>query len=319
MTSEGLIFKESTTEVDNPNYTISYLTEDEFVYKNANKITALYDDPWGAKPSIFVSNNYDVIKIGSAILDNNTEIRDYDYCLFTTNNRNYCGFIKTDDLTVKDTITVKDAGYPARVSVWPNSILYSLPTTTTKGQIGTDDCMLFSKRIMQIEDNSELEVLDVLCGYSAGGTKMLKVKVNGNNIGFIEAKCVKTPSNVVDFVITNATIKKDDTTVYLSANSDATTLTFKLNKGKNIRINGKRDTKSGFTSITFNDEYGNEFTGFIETDYLKADAWSTLQIVGCVLIAINIGLLILILLFKKNHLGSRGQKITDDSQISQQD
>ena len=36
-----------------------------------------------------------------------------------------------------------------------------------------------------------------------------------------------------------------------------------LDKGKTVRINGKRDTKTGFTSITFNDEYGNEFSGYI--------------------------------------------------------
>ena len=45
------------------------------------------------------------------------------------------------------------------------------------------------------------------------------------------------------------------------------------------------------------------------TDYVKADSWSTLQIVGCILIAINIGLLVLILIYRKNHLGNRGQKI----------
>ena len=76
-----------------------------------------------------------------------------------------------------------------------------------------------------------------------------------------------------------------------------------------MRINGARNTKSGFTNITFNDEFGVEYSGYIETDYLKADAWSTLQIVGCILIAINIGLLILILVFRNQHLGSQGQKL----------
>ena len=312
-TLEGTNFSETTTEVDNPNYNISYLSVDEFIYKSANKLTELYEDPWGANSAIIVGENVDVIKIGSAVLENNTIIQDYDYCLFTNNNYNYCGFIRSEDLKEKTQISVSEAGFKARVSVWPNAVLYSLPTTVIRGQIGTDGCPLLSKRLLQIEDNSELEVLNVLCGYSANGTKMLKVRVNGKDVGYIEERCVRTPANVVDFVITNATIKKDNTTVYLSASTDATALTFKLNKGKNIRINGKRDTKTGFTSITFNDEYGNEFTGYIETDYLKADAWSTLQIVGCVLIAINIGLLILILLYKKNHLGSRGQKISDSA------
>lgn len=304
-------FTGETNVIDNPNYNINYLSVDNFVYKKAKKLTELFEDPWGANSTILVSKDYNIIKIGSAVLDNGTSISDYDYCLFTNENTNYCGFIKTIDLEEKQQISVAEAGYKPRVSVWPKTTLYSLPTTVLKGKIGNEDCLLVSKKLLEIEDNSELEVLDILCDYTANNTKMLKVKVNGNEIGYIEAKCVRNPANVVDFVITNATIKKDNTTVYLSPKSDATTLTFKLNAGKNVRINGNRNTKTGFTSITFNDEYGNEFTGYIATDYIKADAWSTLQIVGCILIAINIGLLILILLYKKNHLGSRGQKIDD--------
>ena len=37
-----------------------------------------------------------------------------------------------------------------------------------------------------------------------------------------------------------------------------------------------------------------------------------MQIIGCVLIAINIGLLILILRFKKNHIGANGSKYIDN-------
>ena len=166
-----------------------------------------------------------------------------------------------------------------------------------------------SKRLMIIEDNSEIEVLSVLSNYVANNVQMIKVRVNKKQVGYIDAKCIRNPSDIKNFVITNATIKNDETTVYLTASLEATTLSFKLDKGKTVRINGKRDTKTGFTSITFNDEYGNEFSGYIETDYVKADSWSTLQIVGCILIAINIGLLVLILIYRKNHLGNRGQKI----------
>lgn len=315
--SDEVGFRSENTEIKNPNYSVNYLQEDNFVYKYASISTKLYENPWGASSDVYIEKDTDVIKIGSAVLENNTLIADYDYCLFTTNNYNYTGFVKNSDLLLKTEITPTEAGYKERVSIWPKTTLYSLPTTITSGQIGTSNSFLVSKVLMNIEDNSEICVLDVLCGYTANNTKMLKVKVNGETIGYIEAKCVRFPASVVDFVITNATIKKDGTTVYLSPSSTASTLTFKLNSGKNVRINGKRDTKSGWTSITFNDEYGNEFSGYIETDYLKADSWSALQIVGCILIAINIGLLILILIFKHNHLGNRGQKLSEDEKITQ--
>ena len=58
----------------------------------------------------------------------------------------------------------------------------------------------------------------------------------------------------------------------------------------------------------YNDEFGNVLDGYIKTDYLETVTWTTLQIVGCILIAINIGLLILILVFRKRKIGSDGQK-----------
>lgn len=305
-------FSSNSSIINNPTYNINYHTDDEFVYKETNENTKLFDNPWGANPIVEIAQGTDVIKIGTAFIENTTEIKDYDFCMYTKNDENHFGFIKSSTLKEKTKVSVSEEGYKERVAVYPNAILYSLPTTVTKGQqVGA----IVPKKIMKIEDNSEIKVLDVICRYTANNIKMVKVCVNGTQVGFMDANFVHTPSEIVEFVITNATIKKDNTTVFLSPSSDATTLTFKLNAGKNVRINGKRDTKTGWTSITFNDEYGNEFSGYIQTDYISADSWSTLQIVGCVLIAINIGLLILILIYKKNHLGGRGQKIEDKNII----
>jgi len=144
---------------------------------------------------------------------------------------------------------------------------------------------------------------------------VFKGTFDGQNHTISNLKITDSEANGVGLfgAATNATIKNDGTTVYLSPSVDSTVLSFKLDAGKNVRINGKRNTKTGFTSITFNDEYGNEYSGYIETDYIKSDSWSTLQIVGCVLIAINIGLLILILIYRNKHLGNRGQKIEKES------
>ena len=313
-----ILYSSSTTEIDNPQYEIEYFAEEEFVYKKANALTELFNDPWGSNSNIFVSYGTNVIQIGKAkLVGSGSEIKDYDYCLYTYlasngEGENRCGFIENSKLDNKTEITPKDAGYKARVSIWPRTVLYSLPTTVTSGKIGGQTSSLTAERLMVIEDNSEIEVLDVLCNYLANNVQMIKVRVNQNQVGYIDAKSVRNPSDVKNFVITNATIKNDETVVYLSASLDSTTLSFKLDKGKTVRINGKRDTKTGFTSITFNDEYGNEFSGYIETDYIKSDSWSTLQIIGCILIAINIGLLVLILLYRKNHLGTRGQNIEKD-------
>lgn len=309
--------------IDNPEYQITYFLDEEFEYKETTTLTNLYDDPWGAKFETKIGSGVDIIKIGEAkLVSNGYKISDYDYCLYTHKNLhgndvNNCGFIKNTDLKLKSDISPKEAGYKeidgkCIVTVWPKTTLYSLPTivTGTIGKANNDGTYsLISKALLNIEDSTPVEILSVLSNYYANNTQMIKVRINNSEIGYIDSNCIRNPSDVKDFVITNATIKNNNTTVYLSPSIDSTTLSFKLNAGKNVRINGKRNTTTGFTSITFNDEYGNEYSGYIETDYIKSDSWSTLQIVGCVLIAINIGLLILILIYKKNHLGSRGQKI----------
>ncbi len=186
----------------------------------------------------------------------------------------------------------------------PNTNLYSFPTkvltqvTAENVQIGV---------ISQIVENSRVEIIDPICRYTANNTTFVKVKVNDSAIGYIDYSNIITPSSYKDFIETNASIKQDNTLVYLSTEADSPVI-YKLNKNYRVRINGSRDTKTGYTSITFNDEYGNEFSGYIITDTLDTDNWSTLQIIGCVLIAINIGLLILILLFKKHKIGNNGTK-----------
>ena len=313
-------FSHTMAHIENPLYNITYYkdevsssdpTQKPFIYKTTESLTSLYSDPWGAKSKIDILKGKDVIVIGEARVANSsqTKIEDYDYCLYTYCEKNYCGFIKNSDLIKKNEITPTEAGYKNRLGVWPKTILYSLPTTILKPFETKESCPLTPSKIMVIEDNSTIEVRKMICGYEANGVKFVKVIVNENQVGYIDEKCIRKPAEIVDFVITNATIKKDNTIVYLSASKDATKLPFTLKEGTNVRINGARNTKSGFTNITFNDEFGVEYSGYIETDYLKADAWSTLQIVGCILIAINIGLLILILVFRNQHLGSQGQKL----------
>lgn len=320
---EQLLFSKQN-EIVNPEYTITYLDEmidaekDKFVFKTTKTATQIYKKPWGTNSIIEISKNIDVVKIGSANLkdDKKTAISDYDYCLFTVNNKNYCGFIKTSDLEEKSAVT--ENNYSKRVTIWPDTKLYALPSVVT-GIIGeTEQGNIYSlspNTAVSVSENDEIEVVDMICNYSSNGEKMVKICVNGKTYGYVEAKCIHNPADVKEFVITNATIKQDGTVVYKDKNTSGETFSFKLNSGKNVRINGKRDTKTGWTSITFNDEYGNEFSGYIQTDNIKADAWSTLQILGCILIAINIGLLILILVYKKKHLGSHGQKIETEDEI----
>jgi len=317
---DGSLIQSVLIIINNPDCEITYFEEDNFVFKTTTSSTKLLEHPWDFEEIVEIDANQDVINLGTiqvkslARTRNAVQIEDYDYCMYTHGGKNYLGYIKNTDLKTKEELSVdsvyktiedQNGNKRAVVTVWPNTTLYSLPTNIV-GSLITND--LTSQKIGEIVQNSKVEILDVLDGYSSNGVKFVKVLVNGETTGYIDASRIYSPKDKVNFVVTNASIDHDGTKVYLSA-SESSVVTHILSKGKQVRIDGKRDTKSGFTKITFNDEYGNEFTGYISSDFVKSDSWSTLQIIGSILIAVNIGLLILILVYKNKHVLKNNVKI----------
>lgn len=297
-------FSDLSGSVLNPEITISYSSSTELNIKTTNKETAIYSTPWNSSPIITLQANYDIIFIGVGYIEvGNVMVSDYLYCFCTINDTNITGYIKASDVTNKMQVSVDDYEYKV-VKAVPNTNLYSYPTKILT-QVTADNIQIGV--VSQIVENSKVEIIDPICRYTANGSKFVKVKVNDTEVGYIDYSNIIAPSKSVDFIETNASIKNDNTYVYLSTEENSPVI-YKLNKNYRVRINGTRDTKTGYTSITFNDEYGNEFSGYIVTDTLGADSWSTLQIIGCVLIAINVGLLILILLFRKHKIGNNGTK-----------
>ena len=310
-------------QIQNPTIEITDYndTETKFIYSQTNKETYLLTQPWSSlnsMTSIKIDSEKDVIVIGEGKISiNNLEeeestgkitIQDYKYCIYTDNKGNHIGYIKTEDLTLKEEIINKNnptdlRKYNKIMKVKPNRALYNFPTKVLGDRITSS---ISSNIIMLINENIPVELVDEIFYYTSNNSVFLKVKVN-ENVGFIEYDSLIFPGDSKDFVITNSSIKNDETAVYLEENANST-LVATLEKGKRVRINGKRNTKTGFTYITFNDEIGNEWSGYILNDSLKSDSWSTLQIIGFILIAINIGLLILIIYFRDTRIGHNGQK-----------
>lgn len=300
--------------ISNPNVEVEYKNEVDFEYVTANKKTVLLSTPWESEANSTciidpTDSPKDLIVIGSGkITGENSLISDYKYCMFTTGDKNIKGYVKAEDLTEKVKISPENYDYKV-FKVQPNTNLYSMPTTVINDNVTPT---LTSYVISTINENSRVEVIDAICKYKSNEKIMLKVMINGNEsqVGYIEYDKIIKPSEKVNYVITNASIKSNNTKVYESPDSSSS-INFTLDKGYRVRINGSRNTETGYTSITFNDEYGNEFTGYILTDSLGSDSWTVMQIIGCVLIAINIGLLILILRFKHNSIGVNGSKYID--------
>ncbi len=293
-------------EAENPKIEIEYKAETEFVYQSTTESTELFEYPWSATSLVTIEKDTDLIFIGIGKINTfdgkKLTISDHNYCLYTFNGKNYLGYVKVSNLANKKVIDVETYPYPI-FKVIPNTNLYSLPTKVLNDKITST---MTSTIIQKIRDNSRVEILDVICNYTSNNQVYLKVKVNNEAEGYIEQSSIIAPSDRVDFVITNCSVKENGTKVYIDPDINSTVI-YILDNGYRVRINGARNTQTGYTHITFNDEYGNEFSGYIVTDYLTTDSWSTLQIIGLVLIAITLGLLILILIFRKKKIGSDGQ------------
>ncbi len=300
-------------KITNPKITIDYFEEDSFIYSRTIENCKILPAPWTPINSDGVAEiqeKIDVIIIGRAYITSSGEklyIKDYNYCLYTVNDINYVGFIESKNLTEKSLIDIENPiKYTKILKAKPNAALYSLPTKVLGDQITSE---LSSELVQLIKDNSRIEFLNNLYYYESNNSIFLKVKVNDQAIGYIEFDSLISPSDLNNYVLTNSYIKQNNTKVYLEENENSPVI-YLLETDKRIRINGTRNTKTGFTYITFNDEFGNEFSGYIKNENIKSDHWSTLQIIGCVLIAINIGLLILIVYFKDKKIGMHGQKYT---------
>lgn len=319
--NEDNTYFRDTINSSNPEINKEYFSDSDFIYYITNGETLLLTSPWNyGEPICTVKENSNVICVAEISIEgSNLPVSDYKYCIYTLENKNYIGYLKTANLVEKEEVSLSEYGkvsenkpYP-RVKTYQNTNLYSLPTVTTGiiDSLPSGEVKINSYVVEQIIYNSKVEVIDAIYGYSFKNASnndeiMLKVRVNDNKIGYITKSSLISPSDINNFVITNSSIK-GNTYVYLQESLSSPVIAL-LSDGFRVRINGTRNAKTGFINITFNDEYGNEFSGYVKIDSASSDNWSTLQIIGCVLIAINIGLLILILIFKHRDIGQNGQK-----------
>ena len=117
----------TVSEVKNPNISVIYYENNEFIYSKTNKSTEILATPWSSNETITIAKDTDVIIIGDGFIESqNSTFNDYKYCIYTSLNTNYLGFIKSENLTQKDSVDIPEKSKICKVI--PNTPLYSLPT-----------------------------------------------------------------------------------------------------------------------------------------------------------------------------------------------
>lgn len=273
----------TTEERKNPEVASTIFGPDSFEYHYAIRETALKESPYSKDALVMIGQNHHLVVIGKG-QSNNEDVHGWYYCLYSNGQENYYGYVSGVDIYFLNETTY-DHNY---ITVLTHTNLYRLPSKIS------DET---NTVLRVIPDNSRLEVLSTLNDYSSLNTKYLLVKVNNQTVGFIDRDRVVGVDENTELVLTNAKVMRNNSEIFASTDENRETI-MTLNKGARVKVIGKRDTISNFTQICFNDEEGNEIEGYIYTYNLEYDAWSTLQIIGVVLIVINVLLLVVIIIIK---------------------
>lgn len=274
-----------------------YQTVSEYEYKKVKVDTPVKQTPYSSslKPLVTAKRDHYVAVLGKGFDQDDKQIDGWDYVIYTENGVNYYGYVSTVDTMAIPTEEVEDYD-KAYVTVLAYTKIYSLPTNVL-------DTKNVEVREIEKSSSARLKVLSTLQDYKTFGqnetsNKYLLVSVNGGQVGFIDRDRVLQVSSVTNRVVPNATVMRNNCKIFVSANDTGEALDVVLNKGYRVKVIGKRDTITNYTLITFNDEDGNELTGYIYTYNLEADSWNTVQFIGMFLVLLNVILLVVIICVK---------------------
>lgn len=271
--------------VKNEDLNTTMLRNQEFNYYITTSASQMTASPFSQTSICEIPQGANVCQIATSNLGQ-AELTEFIYCVYTSNNLNYYGFIKSLNLRALPSSTYNQE----KVKVYSGSNLYSLPT------------ILIDKtntKLLTFEQVTTLTVIanDVNNNYIAGANKFILVQTEDGKIGFVEASKTLASTEIREMITNNATIKKD-TNVYLEPNSDSDIIDT-LEKGQRIKIESNQKTNSKYLKITYNNKNGEEITGYVLADHVTRDTWTVLQIIGLIFVALNVIFLIVLLFVKK--------------------
>lgn len=284
-------FNVQTQTKKNPDIENHFWTDyDKFTYAKSNTETKLFDYPYSKTQIVQIPENKCLTIIGEGKISGGDTIKGYCFVMFSNNDTNFYGYVRSLDI---GELEQKQYSSP-KVTVLTNTALLKMPSFV-RDSINTEIMLLKATA-----DVSVVEEESALYSFSSMGTSFLRVKVkDGENEfeGFIDASRARPRTVKGERVITNASIKKNNSEVFTLEDKSSEIITL-LDKGARVRVEGKRNTKTNLTKISFTDNAGNKHTGYVFNYNLQTDTWTMLQILGMTLVVINTVLLVIIICIK---------------------
>lgn len=290
--------------VVNPKCIITPKNLDEFNYWQIETSSNLISEPGSnADPTPLEVGSF-VVEIADITLqDNGNPISGYIYVMAYLLGEdgkytNQYGYIQITP-TFSNVIELAKDSLNYVTKVGDGTYLYTLPSDILDDSASAAN---IANTKTNINGKLPVQVLQKVTLYSTPtinpekeSTQYLLVKVGGK-IGFIDGSLCIDKDQVKDLIMPNAKLTHN-ATIYVSANSNSEVI-HNLAQGKKVRIIGSRD-KNGYIMVRYNDDYGNEFEGYMLASRVQSYSYTVLQIIGSVLVFLNVLFLIVLVTTKR--------------------
>lgn len=279
-----------TTLIDNTEIKLMEITNDTSV--NLTKEPYMVNSIITLSPETkVVEIGYGEIYYGEYIEDNAEVINGYKYYLATVNGDNYYGYLPISAVTK---LNYSESLVPYAYTK-KNVNIYKYPSNTLDDK---NTVLTTLSEITKVELINDISEFKYTVGTNGATRTFYEVRYN-DIVGYIVSTDIdKFPE--ITLVQTNATITRN-VQVYEQISDELPT--WSLSVGARVRILENRYGNEKYTKIAFNDDDGVTCTGYVLSDSVQADSWSTLQIIGFVLVLFSIVLLVIILIVRNrvNH------------------
>lgn len=286
--------------ITNPACNISALDSRDYKYYKLNTSTNFIPDLGNEEGTFDIEEGEYVTEIATVTLGDTITLSGYKYVLYTKYQqdgnawvgKNYYGYLYIDN----DTLISIDPLDPEETIIKVNdqTNLYAYPSVVqdSKNQI-----------VYKISQNLPVIFIKNLAEYQTGyndagqtyKTNFALVQV-GDYVGFIDISRQIPQDKRVILALPNAKIIAN-TNIYESADKSSLVIG-KLKENDAVKIIGRRD-QTGMIKIAYNDQAGNYYEGYILASYVRSNSYTTLQIVGTVLVVLNILFLLVLIATRK--------------------
>ena len=287
-----------TSQMTNPICDIRYRDAKDFTFYTTTTSTNFIAELDDFDTTLTLPENSHIVEIADVYLSDNTKLSGYKfvmYTLFTPSHNefvgtNIYGYVITDNNCLTEDTQIKEYD---TVKVYQNTALYKTPSIITNN---TSD---YNQIIYNISSNLPVNIISYISGYKnnygQNQTTYALVQVNGK-FGFIDVKNILSSDKRVILIMPNATTI-NESVVYEYANTSSNILHI-LPTGSRVKIVETRN-RDGYVKVAYNDSSSNYYEGYIKAEHLSTDHYSSIQIIGLVLVIVNAFFLVILIVTKK--------------------